>query len=364
MIDQTTYRSLVGKIMYAVGKISPSIAYATHELASHMQNPSEAHWKAMQKIVGYMKSKNYPDLLILRRPKELRVVSGSDASHASASPDRKSTMGEIHTLGGTYIYSGSRKVRCITLSSTESEIHALSTAGQQVKFMNMLLDECMLHKNEERKTAWLYNDNIGGLFLTNNKQVGMRTKHIDIRALFIRELQEEGTLKVLYEKSELLTPDILSKNLAQEHFTRHMRNIQYGNLISWREDVGDDRARRLGFVQNIQVSAYCETKQQNSIAGARRPTASRANRVESSNNKVWDKSSKTANKLRKYSKGDSHMINRDRITVGQKKKDAREVERPKRQSNPIKNARNRRKSKYSTKRVIPEYLADWKKKNQ
>ena len=58
------------------------------------------------------------------------------------------------------------------------------------------------------------------------------------------------------------------------------------------------------------------------------------------------------------------MINRDRITVVQKKKDAREVERPKRQSNPMKNGRNGRKSKYLTKRVIPEYLADCKKKNQ
>jgi hypothetical protein len=73
--------------MYAVGKVSPSLAYATNELATHMANPTAEHWKAMRKIVGFMKSENYIDMLIMKRPKELRVVSGTDASHASASED-------------------------------------------------------------------------------------------------------------------------------------------------------------------------------------------------------------------------------------------------------------------------------------
>jgi hypothetical protein len=224
--------------MYAVGKVAPSLAYSTNELATHMSNPSEVHWKAMKKLVGFMKGPHYIDVLILRKPKELRVVSGADAAHSSAAEDRLSTMGEIHTLGGAYINSGSRKIRCITLSSTESEIHAMSTAGQQVKFMQMLLDECILHKEDERLVAWLYNDNLGGLFLANNKQVSMRTKHIDIRALFIRELKQTGVLDVFYEKSEYLLPDLLSKNLAGSHFTTHQSSLQLGTMMLEMTDCG------------------------------------------------------------------------------------------------------------------------------
>ena len=267
MLDQKTFRSLVGKIMYSVGKVSPSMAYATNELASHMSNPSLQHWKAMKKLIGFMNGPKFIDVLIIRKPKELRVVSGADAAHASAGEDRLSTMGEVHTLGGAYINSGSRKIRCITLSSTESEIHAMSTAGQQVKFMCMLLDECFLHKSEERLMAWLYNDNIGGLFLANNKQVSMRTKHIDIRALFIRELKQTGVLEVFYEKSNNLVPDLLSKNLAQEAFDRHQRSLQFGTMIAWREDVGDDRLRRLAFVQGDTSPTVSPTV---SPTGARR----------------------------------------------------------------------------------------------
>jgi hypothetical protein len=95
----------------------------------------------MKKLVGFMKSEHYIDELVMHKPKELRVVTGADAAHASAADHRLSTMGEIHMLGRAFIHSRSRKVRCVTLSSTESEIHAMSTAGQQVKFMCMLLDE-------------------------------------------------------------------------------------------------------------------------------------------------------------------------------------------------------------------------------
>jgi hypothetical protein len=168
-------------------------------------------------------------------------------------------MGEVHTLGGAYVNSGSQKVRCITLSLTESEVHAMSTAGQQVKFMNMLLDECMLHASEPRQPGWLYNDNIGGLFLANNKQVGMRTKHINIRALFIRELQDDDVLRVLCKKLEQLLPDMLSKNLAQRAFQYHQTNLQLGRIITWREDVGDDRTCRLGSKPQVGMAGVCST---------------------------------------------------------------------------------------------------------
>jgi hypothetical protein len=77
----------------------------------------------------------------------------------------------------------------------------------------MLLDEMFLHDHEERKTAWLYNDNLGAIYLSKNQHVGARTKHIDIRAHFIRELQERNIVKMQFERSENLIPDLLNKNL-------------------------------------------------------------------------------------------------------------------------------------------------------
>ena len=58
----------------------------------------------------------------------------------------------------------------------------LSTRAQEVKFVNMLLEEI----TKVQKSSVIYKDNQGEIFLVNNRQVGMHTKHIDIRHNFLR----------------------------------------------------------------------------------------------------------------------------------------------------------------------------------
>ena len=45
MIDE--YRSIVGKLLYLMTKIGPTLANAIRELSGHMSNPGEKHWKAL-----------------------------------------------------------------------------------------------------------------------------------------------------------------------------------------------------------------------------------------------------------------------------------------------------------------------------
>jgi hypothetical protein len=42
----------------------------------------------------------------------------------------------------------------------------------------------------------LHVDNTGAIYLANNYSTGQQTKHIDIRAHFVRELIVDGTLKI------------------------------------------------------------------------------------------------------------------------------------------------------------------------
>jgi hypothetical protein len=65
----------------------------------------------------------------------------------------------------------------------------------------------------------------------------------------VRELQEQRVIKILFERSENLIPDMLNKNLPEEDHQRHARSLLRGTMICWREDVGEDGLRRLSFVQ-------------------------------------------------------------------------------------------------------------------
>jgi hypothetical protein len=120
--------------------------------------------------------------------------------------------------------------------------------------LNMLLDEMILHDDEPRHTGWLYNDNLGAIYLSKNQHVSVRTnKHINIRVHYVRELQEQGVIKILFERSENLVPDMINKTFPEEDHLRHAQSLLRGTTICWREDVGEDGLRRLSFVQRILV---------------------------------------------------------------------------------------------------------------
>ena len=59
----------------------------------------------------------------------------------------------------------------------------LSNAAKEMKFEQMLVEEIASVK----LPGIIFEDNSGVIFLVRNKQVTMRTKHIDVRYHFVRE---------------------------------------------------------------------------------------------------------------------------------------------------------------------------------
>ncbi|KAI2492351.1 GAG-pre-integrase domain [Fragilaria crotonensis] len=184
-VKMTEYRSLVGKIMYLMTKLAPDIANPARELAQHLSNPGHEHWKALERLVGHIKMKPYEGL-VYRRPKELRPISIVDSDYAKNIDDRKSISSGLHTLGGTLVHWESKTQHVVTLSSTEAEYISLAKGACENKFMMMMLDEVMRNPSEERLIGKIYEDNLGAIYLVKNQHVGARTKHIDVRAHFIR----------------------------------------------------------------------------------------------------------------------------------------------------------------------------------
>jgi hypothetical protein len=53
------YMSSVGKIMYCTTNIAPGLSNAVRELADHLSNPNEEHWKALERCVGYIQHEHH-----------------------------------------------------------------------------------------------------------------------------------------------------------------------------------------------------------------------------------------------------------------------------------------------------------------
>ena len=244
-VDETEYRSIAGKILYLTSKIMVEGCNASRELARFFTGPKEEHWKALYRFVGYLKANKDKIKLTFRKPRELRIIGNVDSDYATNKTDRRSVTGCIMTLGGGTITNWfSQTQRTTTLSSTEAEYCALATGAQDAMFQSMLLEEI----TGKRVPVILLEDNTGAIFLVKNHQVGARTKHIDIRHHFIRELHEDGKMIVKYVESENNEADMMTKNLAFALLMKHCGNVQNGMMFcyiywdqivaeDWREDV-------------------------------------------------------------------------------------------------------------------------------
>ena len=211
-VKHEEYRSILGKLMFYVTKISPECSYACGQLARQMHNPNDSHWEAMSRIVGYLRGKKAHELVI-RRPKSLRIISFGDASYADCHDTRRSSTGDLHTIGGSLVSWRAQKTKFVCLSSAEAEYVALTEMCKEQKFLTMLLNE--IHECD--LPSILYEDNEAAVYLAKNQHVSARTKHIDIREHYVREhIQELGTIVKI--KSEDNYADILTKNVTVHNF--------------------------------------------------------------------------------------------------------------------------------------------------
>ena len=232
MLDE--YRALVGKLLFYTIKIGPDCANSVRDLAHHMSNPGSMQWKAMERIVGYLKGKRLHGL-IFRKPEALTAVQYCDANYATDPDLRRSVSGMISTIGGMIVNWSSRTQKIVTLSSTESEYVALGECGQELKFICMFLQEIGVGK----VPGVIFEDNEGAIFLAKNQQVGMRTKHIDVKYHFIRDLIKDKYLDLVYVRSKDNYADLMTKNVGKDTLEKLFSNgMQVGCIETKRENVG------------------------------------------------------------------------------------------------------------------------------
>ena len=165
--------------------------------------------------------------MTLVKPYSLKSFNLSDSNYSTNAEDRRSVSGYIATIGGMISGWKSKTQSVVTLSSTEEEYVALTLCVQESKFQYNLLNELSINEGKEV----VYEDNMGTIFLSENEQVSARTKHIDIRYHFIRDIIHKKELKVKHVKGENNVSDILTKNVNQVAFNKHSSNIKHGNVL-------------------------------------------------------------------------------------------------------------------------------------
>jgi hypothetical protein len=210
------YASLLGSLQYLAIATCPDIVYAMNRLAAYTANPSLQHYTAAKRVLRYVKgTKHYGityhnDATRHVGPSDSNLFYRfSDAAFANTD-DKRSVSGYVFLANGGAITWGSKKQTAIALSSTEAEYVALSEAGREAMWLRYLYGELGFIQKEP---ILLLGDNAGSIAMTKNPQFHKRTKHVDIRWHWVRQLVGDGLITISDCHDPQQTTDILTKQL-------------------------------------------------------------------------------------------------------------------------------------------------------
>lgn len=147
------------------------------------------------------------------------LVAFSDSDWAGDKSTHKSTTGTVVYYGGGVVSWSSRRQECVTLSTMEAEYVALAETCQEVIWLRRLLEDFGV----KQKTATVVNeDNQGCLSFVKSERSTKRSKHIETKHHFVKDLCDREEVVLKYCPTNEMNADILTKPLGlvkHYHFT-------------------------------------------------------------------------------------------------------------------------------------------------
>jgi len=224
--DKTIYMQKVGSLNYLACCTRPDLSYAISILSQHLSNPTLDNMNAINRVLNYVAST--PNLGITYTASgNLDLHATIDSSYANHS-DRKSQYGYTVHLGNLTnppILAKSRKSKSVALSSTEAEYLAIADACKDIQWYHQLISELGFKSSSP---THLYEDNQSTIAMLQNGNDKGRTKHIDIRHHYIRDMLANKEIDVTHLPTKDMIADILTKPLGASDFQR-LRQSLLGN---------------------------------------------------------------------------------------------------------------------------------------
>ena len=212
-VAQLEYANAIGCLMYAMQCTRPYIAFAVSKLSRFTSNPSVEYWKAIDRVLGYLKKTKELGLQYSNFP---TILEGYiDASWISSIEENKSTTGWVFILGGGAISWKSKKQTLITHSTMESEFVSLAEAGKEAEWLrDFLLEVSLISKNVS--SISIHCDNQVTLSRAYSDIYNGKSRHISLRHDYVRKLIKDGVISLTFVKSNENLADPFTKPLTRD----------------------------------------------------------------------------------------------------------------------------------------------------
>ncbi|GKB54031.1 hypothetical protein Tco_0904784 [Tanacetum coccineum] len=207
-MSKVPYANVVGSLMYLMVCTRPDIAYVVSIVSRYLANPGKNHYEAVKWIFKYLKGTADICLVYGRdQGKHVDVDGFVDADYAKDPNKGRSITGYVFTVHGCVVSWKATLQHVVALSTTEAKYMALTEAVKESIWLKRLLIELRVNL----RSVVVNCNNQSAIHLSRNAMFHERTKHINVRYHFNREIVESKEIEVA---------KIGTKNNAADAFTK------------------------------------------------------------------------------------------------------------------------------------------------
>ena len=234
-----SYRSLIGLVAYITQKTRQDALFHTNTLSSKQNNTNVNDYKLLLQLIQYLGTTKHYRRSIERpitdsqgepfnsRGGKCLLVAYADADYAGRKTDRKSVSGSyvmlshetLHPHEGIPVEAKANAQQTIAQSSNESELVSGNTAAKRLVFLN----EVLKFFQGETPPAKLYMDNEGAIAIAHGIGRTRRSKHIEVKHFYIRELIQNKKITLHSIDTHDNVADAMTKSLGKIKFRKFRR---------------------------------------------------------------------------------------------------------------------------------------------
>ena len=224
-IDIKWYQRVEGSLIYLLltrHDIRKEIVY----LGGKSSKPCIGDMKKITRVLQYLNSTAMygPRYFTMDGPVLYGYVDASFNVH----PDTRSHSGYFACIGkesAPVLSFSSKQKSCVSLSSMEAEYVALNELTKVIVHTRRFLAEIGFPQKEP---TTIFEDNESTINLANGPSIGKKSKHIQLRYHYLRDMVKTGEIKMEYIETAKQRANILTKPLATAQFVKE-RNMLMNN---------------------------------------------------------------------------------------------------------------------------------------
>ena len=227
LVDSRLYRSMVGSMMYIGTQTRPDTAHAIQLLSRHLTEPRSSALSAARRLMRYLKSTKdycisfcpkfeskltakYKSMLTPDTDADTTIMGFADADFApETTPERRSTSGNLALYKGCPIWWTSSVQKCISTSTAEAEYVALYSLVKMSVFINNVAQ--FVHRRKDDIRIPIFEDNAACVKMARASITSRRSKHIDTKYHFIRDMWKQKRIEVVFCPTTEQLADPLTK---------------------------------------------------------------------------------------------------------------------------------------------------------